>query len=406
MHGNNKKKEVCPDGSPDENVFDIQQGVSINMFIKTGEKKAKELGKVYYYDLYGKREEKYDFLTNTPFSEVKYKELNPIAPMYFFVPKDFELMEEHEKGVSLDSIFCQTNVSVVTAKDKILVDFNPKDLLHKVSTYYDGVASKDFIQEYAYRPFDKRFVYYDTKLIERPREILMKNFIGHDNIALLTCRQIAGNEWSHVSIDNHIIDDCRVSNKTKERGYVFPLYLYTNEFGKETKVANLNDEEWQKFNNAIGRGTTPEELLAYIYAVLHSPSYRERYKEFLKVDFPRIPLPTSESEFVRLAQIGQQLIDLHMMRNTQNWKCDTTFPEPGSQQIDMLKWKDKQVWINKQQYFGNVPEEVWNFYIGGYQPAQKWLKDRKGRTLVFDDIKHYLYIIHALAGTIKLMQKI
>lgn len=406
LHGNNKKKEVCPDGSPDENVFDIQQGVSINMFIKTGEKKAKELGKVYYYDLYGKREEKYNFLTNTPFSEVKYKELNPIAPMYFFVPKDFELMEEYEKGVSLDSIFCQTNVSVVTAKDKILVDFNPKDLLHKVSTYYDGVASKDFIQEYAYRPFDKRFVYYDTKLIERPREILMKNFIGHDNIALLTCRQIAGNEWSHVSIDNHIIDDCRVSNKTKERGYVFPLYLYTNEFGKETKVANLNDEEWQKFNNAIGRVTPPEELLAYIYAVLHSPSYRERNKEFLKVDFPRIPLPTSESEFVRLAQIGQQLIDLHMMRNTQSWKCDTTFPEPGSQQIDMLKWKDKKVWINKQQYFGNVPEEVWNFYIGGYQPAQKWLKDRKGRTLVFDDIKHYLYIIHALAGTIKLMQKI
>ncbi|WP_308276405.1 type ISP restriction/modification enzyme [Prevotella sp.] len=406
LHGNYKKKEVCPDGSPDENVFDIQQGVSINMFIKTGEKKAKELGKVYYYDLYGKREEKYDFLTNTPFSEVKYKELNPIAPMYFFVPKDFELMEEYEKGVSLDSIFCQTNVSVVTAKDKILVDFNPKDLLYKVSTYYDGVASKDFIQEYAYRPFDKRFVYYDTKLIERPREILMKNFIGHDNIALLTCRQIAGNEWSHVSIDNHIIDDCRVSNKTKERGYVFPLYLYTNEFGKETKVANLNDEEWQKFNNAIGRVAPPDELLAYIYAVLHSPSYRERYKEFLKVDFPRIPLPTSESEFVRLAQIGQQLIDLHMMRNTQSWKCDTTFPEPGSQQIDMLKWKDKQVWINKQQYFGNVPEEVWNFYIGGYQPAQKWLKDRKGRTLVFDDIKHYLYIIHALAETIKLMQKI
>lgn len=261
LHGNNKKKEVCPDGSPDENVFDIQQGVSINMFIKTGEKKAKELGKVYYYDLYGKREEKYNFLTNTPFSEVKYKELNPIAPMYFFVPKDFELMEEYEKGVSLDSIFCQTNVSVVTAKDKILVDFNPKDLLHKVSTYYDGVASKDFIQEYAYRPFDKRFVYYDTKLIERPREILMKNFIGHDNIALLTCRQIAGNEWSHVSIDNHIIDDCRVSNKTKERGYVFPLYLYTNEFGKETKVANLNDEEWQKFNNAIGRVTPPRRAV-------------------------------------------------------------------------------------------------------------------------------------------------
>lgn len=405
LHGNNKKKETCPDGSADENVFDIQQGVSINLFVKTGEKKATELGKVYYYDLYGKREDKYAFLENTPFAEVEYKELNPIAPMYFFVPKDFELMEEYEKGVSLDCIFCQTNVSVVTAKDKILVDFNRKDLLNKVSSYY-GEASNEFIQEYAYRPFDKRFIYYDTKLIERAREILMKNFIGHDNIALLTCRQIAGNDWLHASIDNHIVDDCRVSNKTKERGYVFPLYLYTDDSSKETRVPNLNEEEWQKFNNAIGRTTTPEELLAYIYAVLHSPRYRERYKEFLKIDFPRIPLPTSEADFNRLAQIGQQLIDLHLMTNTQGWKCSTTFPEEGSQQIDLLKWKDNKVWINEKQYFGNVPEAVWNFFIGGYQPAQKWLKDRKGRTMSFDDIKHYLHIVHALTETIKLMQKL
>ena len=405
LHGNNKKKETCPDGSADENVFDIQQGVSINLFVKTGEKKATELGKVYYYDLYGKREDKYAFLENTPFAEVEYKVLNPIAPMYFFVPKDFELMEEYEKGVSLDCIFCQTNVSVVTAKDKILVDFNRKDLLNKVSSYY-GEASNEFIQEYAYRPFDKRFIYYDTKLIERAREILMKNFIGHDNIALLTCRQIAGNDWLHASIDNHIVDDCRVSNKTKERGYVFPLYLYTDDSSKDTRVPNLNEEEWQKFNNAIGRTTTPEELLAYIYAVLHSPRYRERYKEFLKIDFPRIPLPTSEAEFDRLAQIGQQLIDLHLMTNTQGWKCSTTFPEEGSQQIDLLKWKDNKVWINEKQYFGNVPEAVWNFFIGGYQPAQKWLKDRKGRTMSFDDIKHYLHIVHALTETIKLMQKL
>ena len=405
LHGNNKKKETCPDGSADENVFDIQQGVSINLFVKTGEKKTTELGKVYYYDLYGKREDKYAFLENTPFAEVEYKVLNPIAPMYFFVPKDFELMEEYEKGVSLDCIFCQTNVSVVTAKDKILVDFNRKDLLNKVSSYY-GEASNEFIQEYAYRPFDKRFIYYDTKLIERAREILMKNFIGHDNIALLTCRQIAGNDWLHASIDNHIVDDCRVSNKTKERGYVFPLYLYTDDSSKETRVPNLNEEEWQKFNNAIGRTTTPEELLAYIYAVLLSPRYRERYKEFLKIDFPRIPIPTSEAEFDRLAQIGQQLIDLHLMTNTQGWKCSTTFPEEGSQQIDLLKWKDNKVWINEKQYFGNVPETVWNFFIGGYQPAQKWLKDRKGRTMSFDDIKHYLHIVHALTETIKLMQKL
>lgn len=405
LHGNYKKKEVCPDGSPDENVFDIQQGVSINLFVKTGEKNASELGKVYYYDLYGKREEKYNFLSNTPFSEVKYQEVKPVAPMYFFVPKNFKLMEEYEKGVKIDDIFCKTNVSVVTAKDRILVDFCKSHLLNKVATSY-GEASEKFIQEYAYRPFDKRYVYYDTKIIERPREILMRNFIGHDNIALLTCRQLAGNEWSHVSIDNNIVDDCRISNKTKERGYVFPLYLYSDDFGSEKKVPNLKKKEWQKFNDAIGRETTPEEILAYIYAVLHSPSYRERYKEFLKVDFPRVLLPLSAEEFDRLTAIGQQLIDLHLMNNTQSWKCTTTFPEAGSQLVDLQDWKDGQVWINDKQYFGNVSEAVWKFYIGGYQPAQKWLKDRKGHTLSFDEINHYRHIIHALEETMRLMKEI
>ena len=390
LHGNYKKKEVGPDGSPDENVFDIQQGVSINMFIKTGEKKAKELGKVYYYDLYGKREEKYNFLTNTPFSEVKYKELNPIASMYFFVPKDFELMEEYEKGVKVNDLFSLGSMGITTGHDKEMVSIQP-------------FKSADNLP-YCYRPFDTQWIDYDVERIARARENVMSH-LKKANIALCLIKVNSSSDGLFkVLVSSGMTDKTILSSK--DNANVFPLYLYTNEFGKETKVANLNDEEWQKFNNSIGRITPPEELLAYIYAVLHSPSYRERYKEILKVDFPRIPLPTSESEFVRLAQIGQQLIDLHMMRNTQSWKCDTTFPEPGSQQIDMLKWKDKQVWINKQQYFGNVPEEVWNFYIGGYQPAQKWLKDRKGRTLVFDDIKHYLYIIHALAETIKLMQKI
>lgn len=390
LHGNNKKKETCPDGSADENVFDIQQGVSINLFVKTGEKKATELGKVYYYDLYGKREDKYAFLEKTPFTEVEYKELNPIAPMYFFVPKDFELMEEYEKGVKINELFSLGSMGITTGRDKELVSMQP-------------FKSENNLP-YCYRPFDVQWIDYDVERIARARENIMVHLKKQNTALCLIKINSSSDGLFKVLVSSCMTDKTILSSK--DNANVFPLYLYTDEFGKETKVANLNEDEWQKFNNAIGRTTTPEELLAYIYAVLHSPRYRERYKEFLKIDFPRIPLPASEAEFDRLAQIGQQLIDLHLMTNTQRWKCSTTFPEEGSQQIDLLKWKDNKVWINEKQYFGNVPEEVWNFYIGGYQPAQKWLKDRKGRTMSFDDIKHYLHIVHALTETIKLMQKL
>lgn len=390
LHGNNKKKETCPDGSADENVFDIQQGVSINLFVKTGEKKATELGKVYYYDLYGKREDKYAFLENTPFTEVEYKELNPIAPMYFFVPKDFELMEEYEKGVKINELFSLGSMGITTGRDKELVSMQP-------------FKSENNLP-YCYRPFDVQWIDYDVERIARARENIMVHLKKQNTALCLIKINSSSDGLFKVLVSSCMTDKTILSSK--DNANVFPLYLYTDEFGKETKVANLNEDEWKKFNNAIGRTTTPEELLAYIYAVLHSPRYRERYKEFLKIDFPRIPLPASESEFDRLAQIGQQLIDLHLMTDTQRWKCSTTFPEEGSQLIDLLKWKDNKVWINEKQYFGNVPEIVWNFFIGGYQPAQKWLKDRKGRTMSFDDIKHYLHIVHALTETIKLMQKL
>lgn len=390
LHGNYKKKEVCPDGSPDENVFDIQQGVSINLFIKTGEKKASELGKVYYYDLYGKREEKYDFLTNTPFSEVKYQELQPVAPMYFFVPKNFGLMDEYEKGVSISSLFSLGSMGITTGHDKEMVSLQS--------------FKSDYNFQYSYRPFDIRWINYDVKQITRARANVMNN-LKKPNIALCLIKVNSSSDGLFKVLMSAGLTDKTILS-SKDNANVFPLYLYTKEFGEEKKNPNLKKEEWQKFNDAVGKETTPEDILAYIYAVLHSPSYRERYKEFLKVDFPRIPLPKTAKEFNRLTAIGQQLIDLHLMNNTQSWKCTTTFPEVGSQQVDFQEWKDGQVWINDKQYFGNVPESVWEFYIGGYQPAQKWLKDRKGRTLSFDEIKHYLHIIHALEETMRLMKEI
>lgn len=407
LHGNSKKKEVCPDGSKDENVFDIMQGVSINIFVKTGEKANDELGKLYHKDIFGRREDKYEFLNNNSIDTVDYKELTPQAPMYFFVPKDSSLEKDYNKGVAVNTLFTMNNVGVVTSNDAILVNSDNYELCQKVSSYYNEPVDKSLVSSFAYKVFDNEYLYYDKTKIERPREQIMKHLTRTDNIALVVSRQCVS-DWRYVFISDKIVNFNFIATAGRlGAGYVFPLYLYTTAIdGTEEKVPNLNHEEWQKFNDAVGRDTTPEELLHYIYGVLHSPTYRERYKEFLKIDFPRIPLPQSEEEFNRLAGYGRQLIDLHLMRNANTWQIQAQYNVSGSNTVELLRYVDGNVWINSEQYFGNVPEEAWNAYIGGYQPAQKWLKDRKGRTLAFDDIRHYLRIIHALSETQRIMKEI
>ncbi len=421
LHGNSKKKETCPDGSKDENVFDIMQGVSINLFVKTGKKSKDELGKVYHKDLYGLRQNKYDFLDEATIESVGYKELQPKEPMYFFVPKDFELQEEYDNGFKIDELFKVSSVSVVTANDSVLVDINENSLLKKVNEAF-GNADKSFIERYNYRPFDNRYIYYDVQKIERPRETTMRH-MKKPNIAILTCRQLAGNEWLHVSVADGIVDDCRVSSKTKERGYVFPLYIYKENMGKEECIVNFNKELYDNIAKGLNylpcyddnvrvdpisvyNGVLyPQDLFDYIYAMLHSPSYRERYKEFLKIDFPRIPYPTNWEKFRDLVEKGEELRQLHLMEDLPN-STGVSFPVAGSIQVDCYRWDNNRVYINSEQYFEGVPESAWNFYIGGYQPAQKWLKDRKGMTLSFEDVKHYQHIIYVLQQTEQIMKEI
>ena len=421
LHGNSKKKETCPDGSKDENVFDIMQGVSINLFVKTGKKAKDELGKVYHKDLYGLRKNKYDFLDEATIESVGYKELQPKEPMYFFVPKDFELQEEYDNGFKIDELFKVSSVSVVTANDSVLVDINENCLLKKVNEAF-GNADKSFIERYNYRPFDDRYIYYDVLKIERPRETTMRH-MKKPNIAILTCRQLAGNEWRHVSVADGIVDDCRVSSKTKERGYVFPLYIFKENMGDEECIVNFNKDLYEEIakglnylpcydDNMLIDPTSeyngvlyPQDLFDYIYAVLHSPSYRERYKEFLKIDFPRIPYPTDWEKFRDLVEKGEELRHLHLMEDLPH-STSVSFPVGGTLQVDCYRWEQNRVYINSEQYFEGVPESAWNFYIGGYQPAQKWLKDRKGMTLSFEDVKHYQRIIYVLLQTKRIMEEI
>ncbi|MEY2846268.1 MAG: hypothetical protein RL076_1814, partial [Chloroflexota bacterium] len=434
LHGNTKKKEKAPDGSADVNVFDIEQGVSINFFIKTGKKKSAELGKVFHFDLYGKRELKYDFLLQQSIASIPYEEVSNVAPSYFFVNKNFDEQHTYNQGFSIPNLFGTNSVGIVTSNDSILIKEKIEDLVHSVSVHYQIEGNKDVIKQVSYRPFDNRMVYYDVKYIERAREKVMQHFLKGENVGVTLCKQFkTGNDYVHVFISDRIIESSYVSNKTSEITSLFPLYLYPDSTGQqsfargETRTPNLNMEIVAQMTAQLGLTFTPEkeaqpdtfapiDILDYIYAVLHSPTYRERYKEFLKIDFPRVPYPSDTATFWQLVQLGSKLRQIHLLESPHVTQYITQYPESGNNMVTGVRFQPTsqagddevvgRVYINDTQYFANVPRLAWDFYIGGYQPAQKWLKDRKGRNLGYDDISHYQKIIVALAETHALMQAI
>ena len=416
LHGNAKKKETCPDGSKDENVFDIQQGVSINLFIKTNNKRRNQLAEVYHCDLYGKRESKYEFLAEHSLSGIEFSKLENLPPYYFFVKKDFGLSKKYDKGFGITELFNINNVGIVTAKDSILVKETSDELSSSVASYYNIDVDSSKIQSVTYRPFDNKYVYYDTTYIERPREAVMKHFLNRDNLGLLLCKQFkAFPEYHHVFICDNCFESSLVSNKTSEISYGFPLYIY--EDLDNSRHPNFNKEIIQKFADGLKLKFTEEkteepetfapiDVLDYIYAVLHSPKYRETYKEFLKIDFPKVPYPTDKAKFWKLVDLGSQIRKIHILESDKLSTLSIGYPISGDNIITKLVFAEGKLYINDTQYFDNIPEVAWNFYIGGYQPAQKWLKDRKNKELSFDDIKHYAKIINALYLTNQLMKQI
>jgi type I restriction-modification system DNA methylase subunit len=428
LHGSSMKKEKAPDGSKDENVFSIQQGVSINIFVR--KKGIKEgLGRVSHVDIYGKRENKFKALNDSNMENIGWRKLNYSEPYYFFVPKDFKLENDYKTGFKLDELMPVSNSGIKTDRDSLFIDRDKKILglriLKLLSAEYDEVFKQEFrvidsgsyklteklkgklydyeyIQPIQYRPFDYRWLYYDPFLVSRPAYKVMSHIIRKDNIALVTCRQQSTFNFQHIFITQSIADICIVSSQTKETGYVFPLYLYSK---KGPQTANLKKEIVDKIENTAGNAI-PEEILDYIYAVLHSPSYREKYQEFLKIDFPRVPYPKDRKSFNQLVELGTELRGLHLLQSPKVGQFITTYPVGGSDTVERPIYKNGKVFINKDQYFGNVPEVSWNFYIGGYQPAQKWLKDRKGRNLTNSELEHYQKIIVALTETDRIMKEI
>ena len=450
LHGNSKKKEVCPDGSPDKNVFDIQQGVSINLFVKTGKKKKGELAEVLHYDLYGERAFKYDFLWNNSLVSVGFVPLNLSAPQYFFVQKDLHGLIEYSEGFAVNELYPVNSMGIATARDEFTISHKPAEVRQTIEEFLSldverarsrfslGEDAKDWTVEYAkidllrsgpdysnivpvsYRPFDIRYTYYTGRskgFLCRPRHEVMRNLL-QQNVAISLIRRSRSDFFITPLIIDHIVD--KSVSSSLDNANIFPLYLYPesgNQLatdGQQQRTPNLNSAIVDEIAASIGLTFTPEkeesarvfapiDILDYIYAVLHSPGYREKYIEFLKIDFPRVPYPKNQQTFLQLAALGSELRQLHLLESPTVDQRLTSYPVSGDNIVGKLNYQDAKVYINETQYFSKVPSVAWELYIGGYQPAQKWLKDRKGKELSFEDVRHYQRIIVALTETARIM---
>jgi predicted helicase len=468
----------------------------------------KRNAKVFHFDLYGKREEKYKFLNENNINSIPWEELNCAEPYNFFVPKDFNEIKNYEKGFKMDELFSEYNSGIQTKNDSLTIQFDKSKIVNIINDFKlldivelnnkylikEGVwktieAKKDILSdkfEYAkidYKPFDTRNTILTQKssgFIGRPREKTMKH-MTRDNFGLCLMRTLVdADTFSSVCLTKNLLD----INFYRFQTFLFPLYLYPETNGQQsteqTALPNLpkreaktpfieqTDSEVPSIGGDLGEVRTPNlnieivkqiseclrlnfitekpfneqgvatpcsfspiDILDYIYAILHSPTYREKYKEFLKIDFPRVPYPKYKETFWALVKLGGELREIHLLESPKVEKYITQYPIDGNNVVTKPRFviasevkrneaisldetdcfvvpprNDGNVYINESQYFANVPEVAWNFYIGGYQPAQKWLKDRKCRTLSFEDISHYQKIIVALTETDRLMKEI
>ncbi|MBO1062589.1 MAG: N-6 DNA methylase [Aphanizomenon flos-aquae CP01] len=458
LHGNSLLKETTPEGNVDQNVFDIQQGVAILIAVReksepdyfsTAYKSrdgVKEMAKVLYYDVWGRREDKYKFLESASLDNINWIEVKPTEPNYFFAPKNLDYEDEYNKELSINDIFPVYAAGVKTRRDNVCVDYDRETLLNRfcdisINTNLEELKEKYNIKDteywnlekakldikqdeiesklllYAYRPFDNRWVYYNHKIIERgdSRKELMGHLLKGNNIALLSCRQQVEPGFYHIFCSEILTEHCTVSLKSREATYVFPLYTYPNTENDQTnlfieRTPNLSPTFLKTIKEKLGKIPTPEKIFYYAYAIFHSPTYRTRYAEFLKIDFPRLPLTSNQKLFYELAIKGEELVNLHLMKSDKLNNLITTYQTIGDNQVTEVTYNSElqRVYINKQSYFTDIPPHIWEFKIGGYQVLDKWLKDRKNanRKLSVEEINHYQKIVIALTDTLRLMQEI
>lgn len=444
LHGNSRRGDTSPDGSSDENVFDIQQGVAISLWIKCD---SKESACLRHCEQWGSRESKYGFLGGHTVLSARMSELEPRSPEFFFIPQNASRRGEYEMGVPLGEVFSVIGSGLNTDRDELCVDFDKAHLSGRMQKVFSGKLDADFIETFnfrpsssydpvalakrqafdpkalricIYRPFDFRNIYYKVGFTSRP-VFEVQGHMLRPNVGLLVCRQ--SKEAFAVLATRNISTHKIVA--VYDRTSLAPLWLYHNDSGGHqaamsgadagtptitSKFAKTLASRMQLRGAEYGlpQGFTPEDIFHYAYAVFHSPGYRSRYSEFLKVDFPRLPLTGNLELFRALAQLGGELTTLHLLESPKLSKPLTTCIGSAKPEVEKVSYARDTVWLDMAQTTGfrGVREEVWNFHIGGYQVCEKWLKDRKGRTLSKDDIAHYHKIVVALSETILLMKEI
>jgi predicted helicase len=469
LHGSSRKLERSPDGTKDENVFDIKQGVSI-IILSLPPGSRPQASSVHYAELWGGREAKYQRLREEVCRTIHWQSLDPRPPHYLFVPSDSDLQVEYEGSPALIEIFgtgdygkdahLRYAAGFATQQDQFAIAHEREGIEERVSlllrsseaevrsryrlcttTQWDFGKAKAWLASHRwramitrvlYRPFDYRWTVFSWAVVSIPRLRVMRHLLPPaQNLALITSRIINVESFAHCFVARVPTEKITLSARTSNNAFAFPLYLYDLPTEDESsgevapvilapRISNLNPAILTRLARSLslrflpdGQGDLletfgPEDVFAYIYAILHCPTYRTRYAEFLKRDFPRIPFTSNREFFAGLVAKGRELIALHVMESPLLDALITSFPEPGPDKVERVAYDDSQrrVYINKTQYFDGVPGEVWGFHVGGYQVCDKWLKERKGRQLSNNDLMHYQRIIAALNETIRLMAEI
>ena len=442
LHGNSLKKEKCPDGSKDENVFDIRQGVAIALFVRNKEAKKP---KVFHLDKYGLREEKYEWLDKNEFNENKYHEIQPDSPWHFFIPRNTKKIKYYLEWKSITEVFPVNSAGVKTHRDNFVINFDENVLKSKILQFRnlsvndeilleafnlkntsswnikearERISSDDnwdkCFKDITYRPFDVRRIYYSDSLIDRPRRELMRHMLEENNCLVIGRQgQVVGLEhlWNLIFISENIID---TNIYYRGGGLLLPLYIYPDKNKKDLfnqhqskKQPNIPPSLFERLSAIYGHKPTPEEIFYYIYGVFYSNIYRETYAEFLKIDFPRVPFTADYNLFKKMGELGKELADLHLLKSPVLSPPVAKYQgSADNDRVEKITYKEdeQRIYINKDKYFEGIVLDVWNYHIGGYQVLNKYLKDRKGR--IMDDAPHYCRIVTALNKTINIQKKI